>query len=859
MGCRCVITHFIQETESVSGVGVGVWFVLILVLLCPLLSLQYVDSPSLCASASRIINRYAVLVLAAWRHLWIPTRQCWIEIYDSTVRLGMIREIVWGQLVSVSSILQQLWTGVEMQNMRTFASQNSSRSHQPATSESASSSSLPPSHLTSLVLFLSSLLGVPSVSVRTLYFLAVSSLSFMGNTTNYRRVVLVDRSARRLASEMSGEEINSQLHSYRVSSTRAGEESAAAAGCYARYHQMAELTLEKQLRGCIYTCFLFSLMIYISVDSSVLLSLVAWSLFLYFLSWTLFGVFQLYADIYEKQSETIQRTAQEMITAALHALLLITSWCRVNEESLYIRSLIDSMSKSRSALREWDAMNRCITDLCTRLFDQTCFFVALYQLASPLSVPTVFVLQDHWKRIMEHMETQMQICMAMRRLQMHKKVGERQSLDMRQDSAAALHTVPFLLLSAPSSSPVVASASPSVRNALFSTSVPLDIAVANLSAAMSWHSRVCEGEYPDSVHPGRWWIEKMRYAGAVSIQADNVEFQQGAFVALIGQSGRGKTTLISALLDLLTDSTRSDLSLRGNLPSLSRGEVALVEQHPKWLPKRCVDNLTYGCKEKKAADILADYLSTASQSELDDCLSPFDRDSSCGRHLYLRLRCALAAAQISDLFPDTSSLLARRDNVSFSGGQLQRLNLARALFSCRSSFVLDEATHGLDPQTIYTIVSTLMQIAHGNRARARSSVNTTSDTIVSVSAKQEEEEQPSTAGVPADFEHISLDDGGIMTVSKESSSSAVAPLHRGNINTALANSSCVSSSSSSSIFSSSVLGPSILFVTHDMSVASRADFVAVIEEDGRLICDTQEIMANNNRTYQLSLAAAQLR
>jgi ATP-binding cassette subfamily B protein RaxB len=140
-------------------------------------------------------------------------------------------------------------------------------------------------------------------------------------------------------------------------------------------------------------------------------------------------------------------------------------------------------------------------------------------------------------------------------------------------------------------------------------------------------------------------------------------------VAIVGESGCGKTTLVKLMLGLLTP-TQGRILLDGqDITQIGltqyRQQIAAVMQNDTLLSGSIADNLTF-----------------------------FEPEPN-----YLRMQqCALLAAIDSDISKMTMgyNTLVGDMGSQFSGGQVQRLLLARALYQEPSLLFMDEATSHLD-------------------------------------------------------------------------------------------------------------------------------------------------------------------
>jgi ATP-binding cassette, subfamily B, bacterial PglK len=171
---------------------------------------------------------------------------------------------------------------------------------------------------------------------------------------------------------------------------------------------------------------------------------------------------------------------------------------------------------------------------------------------------------------------------------------------------------------------------------------------------------------------------------APTIKSVSLEVLSGSYAAIVGPSGAGKTTLVDLMLGLYEpDSGRillndlSPLELRQRIPGL----ISYVPQKPGLVSGTLANNVALGLRDESIDEELVwSALRKAQLGQLVESL-PQGIYSSLGSH--------------SD---------------ALSGGQIQRLGLARALYTEPRLIILDEATSALDAATEASIAEAIQNL-----------------------------------------------------------------------------------------------------------------------------------------------------
>ncbi|MDD4111183.1 MAG: cell division ATP-binding protein FtsE [Clostridia bacterium] len=177
-------------------------------------------------------------------------------------------------------------------------------------------------------------------------------------------------------------------------------------------------------------------------------------------------------------------------------------------------------------------------------------------------------------------------------------------------------------------------------------------------------------------------VTKIYQAETVVLQDISFEIKKGEFVSIVGKSGSGKTTLTRLILGLESPSVGEVFFQNTNMSNFDssklqeiRRKIGVIYQDYKLLPTKTVyENVAYimAVEGKEDEEI---------EIEVPKVL-------------------------------DVIGLSGKEDNFpsELSGGEQQRLAIARALVNHPEIIIADEPTGNLDPYNTYEVISLLQKI-----------------------------------------------------------------------------------------------------------------------------------------------------
>jgi ABC-type multidrug transport system fused ATPase/permease subunit len=163
---------------------------------------------------------------------------------------------------------------------------------------------------------------------------------------------------------------------------------------------------------------------------------------------------------------------------------------------------------------------------------------------------------------------------------------------------------------------------------------------------------------------------RFSYGKELVLKKADIIFKKGEVTGLIGPSGAGKTTLVDLILGIITPDTG-----RVNINNLS--PVSAINKWPGAISYVPQDTIIINGTIKE--NVALGYVG----NDIED------------QRVHESLRIAQLSDYINELPDGINSYVGDR-GVRISGGQRQRLGIARAMFTKPSLLVLDEATSSLD-------------------------------------------------------------------------------------------------------------------------------------------------------------------
>ena len=182
---------------------------------------------------------------------------------------------------------------------------------------------------------------------------------------------------------------------------------------------------------------------------------------------------------------------------------------------------------------------------------------------------------------------------------------------------------------------------------------------------------------------------KFDYHGARSLfQHQSIEIQAGQKVGLVGYSGGGKSTFVHLMLRLYEVAEGAILidgqDIRSVTQDSLRAHIAMIPQDPSLFHRSLMDNIRYANRYATDEEV-------------------FDAAKKAHAHEF-----------ITKLLKGYASIVGEK-GVKLSGGQCQRIAIARAFLKKAPILILDEATSQLDAVTENLIQESLYALMQGKK------------------------------------------------------------------------------------------------------------------------------------------------
>ncbi len=174
--------------------------------------------------------------------------------------------------------------------------------------------------------------------------------------------------------------------------------------------------------------------------------------------------------------------------------------------------------------------------------------------------------------------------------------------------------------------------------------------------------------------------------GEPALQGISFKVQPGQTVAVVGQTGTGKTSL-AKLVNRTYDAISGQVLVDGidvrdwNLEILRRN-ISIIEQDVFLFSRSITDNINFGMQEAQSEMVIE----AAKAAQADEFITSF---------------------------PESYETVIGERGVTLSGGQRQRLALARAFLTDPRILILDDSTSAIDSETEDNIQQAIYAAARG--------------------------------------------------------------------------------------------------------------------------------------------------
>lgn len=182
---------------------------------------------------------------------------------------------------------------------------------------------------------------------------------------------------------------------------------------------------------------------------------------------------------------------------------------------------------------------------------------------------------------------------------------------------------------------------------------------------------------------------KKQFEGHVILKDINLEIAKGEIVALIGPSGTGKSTLLRCLNYLVrpTEGKITIDSLSVDAKTVSKKDIHALRQ--------------------KTAMVFQNYNLLKNKTAIQNIMEPM---------VTVQKKNKKEAERIALDLLEKVNLIEKRDSYprEMSGGQQQRIGIARAMAVDANVILFDEPTSSLDPELVGEVLAAIKQLTEEN-------------------------------------------------------------------------------------------------------------------------------------------------
>jgi ABC-type bacteriocin/lantibiotic exporter with double-glycine peptidase domain len=163
----------------------------------------------------------------------------------------------------------------------------------------------------------------------------------------------------------------------------------------------------------------------------------------------------------------------------------------------------------------------------------------------------------------------------------------------------------------------------------------------------------------------------------------NLSFSRGNIIGFFGKTGSGKSTLINIISGLIKPSIGKIFVNQKHIERVPHNYFSYVPQKPLIINDTIKSNIAFGV-ENENIDL----------SKLNHAIE----------------KCELR--EFIQKLPNGINEIISEDGKNISGGQAQRISIARAIYFDRQILILDESTNSLDLATEKKIINFLNELKH---------------------------------------------------------------------------------------------------------------------------------------------------